>query len=118
MIYRFIKLKDEPFLKRPFVGGNVHLHHRLMSLGLTQTQTLLIESSLVAITSMLAYYFGGFSTPLVTIVVVFSVLLIIFTIISLIVKRKNKKGSNGPDKNPPVSGPINSDLTPEEKYAY
>lgn len=117
MIYRFIKLKDQPFLKRPFVSGDVHLHHRLMSLGLSQVQTLFVETSVVGLISILAFYLGGFSMPLVSLVIIFTVLLIIFSIISILSNRKRKEPVEIKPRNPtpPV---VSNDPTPEERYAY
>jgi len=117
MIYRFIKLKDQPFLKRPFVSGDVHLHHRLMSLGLSQVQTLFVETSVVGLISILAFYLGGFSMPLVSLVIIFTVLLIVFSIISILSNRKRKEPVEIKPRNPtpPV---VSNEPTPEERYAY
>jgi len=117
MIYRFIKLKNEPFLKRPFIGGNVHLHHRLMALGLTNAQTLYVESSVIGLISVLVFYLGGFSMPLISLVIIFTVLLIIFSIISIVSrKKKNIVTPRIPkDTPPPVTS---SEQSPEERYAY
>jgi len=112
MIYRFIKLKDVPFLKRPFIGGDVHLHHRLMALGLTNVQILFLESSVIGLISILAFYLGGFSIPLISMVLILTVLLIIFLVISIILSKK-KKIAQKKDETPPPIEP-----TPEEKYAY
>ena len=116
MVYRFIKLKDEPFLKRPFIGGNVHLHHRLMALGLTTIQTLYLETSLIGLISLIAFYFGGFSITLLTVVIIICGLLIIFTIITIILNRRKKHTSHIGDNSTPPTTP--SEPTPEEKYAY
>jgi UDP-GlcNAc:undecaprenyl-phosphate GlcNAc-1-phosphate transferase len=117
MGYRFIKLKDEPFFKRPFVGGNVHLHHRLMDLGLSVTQTLYLETSMICIISVLAFYLGGFSVQLISVMIIAAVLMVIFTVIYVIGKRKKKRDlDKKPDRpQPPV---VRNDPTPEEKYAY
>jgi UDP-GlcNAc:undecaprenyl-phosphate GlcNAc-1-phosphate transferase len=116
MLYRFIKLKDEPFLKRPFVGGNVHLHHRLMALGLTQVQTLLIEISAVSVSALIAVLLGGFSDFLTYMAIGFTVLIIAFTAISILTHNRKKtviKKDEPPQPPMQESGP-----TPEQKYAY
>lgn len=116
MGYRFIKLKNEPFLKRPFVGGNVHLHHRLMALGLTQVQTLMIEASAVSISAVVAVLLGGFSDFLIYLVVGITVLVIAFTVISILARKKKtaiQKKEETPQPPMQDSGP-----TPEQRYAY
>jgi UDP-GlcNAc:undecaprenyl-phosphate GlcNAc-1-phosphate transferase len=117
MMYRFIKLKNEPFLKRPFVGGNVHLHHRLMDLGLTTVQTLFVESAVIGLISILAFYLGGFSMPLISVVIIFSVLFVIFAIISIMSKNKKKEVTVIKTKKP-TPPTVTNEPTPEEKYAY
>lgn len=118
MVYRFIKLKDIPFFKRPFVSGDVHLHHRLMALGLSQVQTLFLEISLISLISLVAFYFGGFSSSLMMPVVVITVLIIIFTVISILTRRQKQMKSRIPQDTPPQPPIIDSGPTPEEKYAY
>lgn len=117
MIYRFIKLKNEPFFKRPFVGGNVHLHHRLMSLGLTNAQTLYVESSVIGLISVLVFYLGGFSMPLISLVIIFTVLLIVFSVISIVSRKKKNTVITRPPKDTPPSI-TTSEESPEERYAY
>jgi UDP-GlcNAc:undecaprenyl-phosphate GlcNAc-1-phosphate transferase len=117
MIYRFITIKDVPFLKRPFMGGNVHLHHRLMALGLTQAQTLWLEISVISLISILAFSISGFSDSIVALVVIITLLIVGFTSINLIAKHKKKVQSNKKEA-PPQPPMITSDPTPEQKYAY
>ena len=115
VIYRLIKLKDVPFLKRPFVGGNVHLHHRIMALGFTQIQTLFIEISLISSISLIAFYFGGFSNEFMLVITLAVVLLGLFTFI--IIKKGRRKQIEPPK--PQAPPPLRKDEpTPEQKYAY
>jgi UDP-GlcNAc:undecaprenyl-phosphate GlcNAc-1-phosphate transferase len=116
MIYRFIKLKDVPFFKRPFVGGNVHLHHRLMHLGLSTVQVLYVETSVICLISILAFYLGGFHMPLISLVIIFTVLIIIFSVISILSSKKKKIIVHDKSKDPPPV--VTNEQTPEEKYAY
>jgi UDP-GlcNAc:undecaprenyl-phosphate/decaprenyl-phosphate GlcNAc-1-phosphate transferase len=118
MGYRFIKLKDVPFFKRPFVSGDVHLHHRLMALGLNQVQTLFLEVSLISLISLVAFYFGGFSNSFMCPVIVIALLIIIFTVISLLTRRQELIRSRKPVDGPPQPPIVDSGPTPEEKYAY
>lgn len=115
MAFRFLNLKEVPFLKRPFMGGNVHLHHRIMALGFTQIQTLFIEMTLIALISLIAFYFGGFSDSFLILVSIAVLLIFVFTAITLAAKRKQTAKPKEPESKPPI---IDNGPTPEEKYAY
>lgn len=115
MAFRFLNLKEVPFLKRPFMGGNVHLHHRIMALGFTQIQTLFIEMTLIALISLIAFYFGGFSDSFLILVSIAVILIFIFTAITIAAKRKQTAKPKEPEPKPPI---IDNGPTPEEKYAY
>lgn len=118
MIYRFIKLKNEPFLKRPFVGGDVHLHHRLMGLGLGQAQTLWLEISAISLISVLSFYVSGFSENFMAFVAIIAVLIVGFTIVSIISRRKKKLAEAVKKEEPPEPPMVDSGPTPEQRYAY
>ncbi len=115
VIYRLIKLKDVTFFKRPFVGGNIHLHHRIMALGFSQIQTLFIEIAIISSVSLIAFYFGGFSNEFMIVITISVILLGIFTFITI--KNGRRKPIEPPktDAPPPLS---QDEPTPEEKYAY
>jgi UDP-GlcNAc:undecaprenyl-phosphate GlcNAc-1-phosphate transferase len=115
MVFRFLNLKEIPFFKRPFMGGNVHLHHRIMALGFTQIQTLFIEMTLIALISLIAFYFGGFSDSFLILVSIAVLLIFVFTAITIASKRKQNVKPKDPEPKPPI---IDNGPTPEEKYAY
>jgi UDP-GlcNAc:undecaprenyl-phosphate GlcNAc-1-phosphate transferase len=115
MIFRFLNLKDVPFLQRPFVGGNVHLHHRIMGLGFNQLQTLFIEMSLIAVISLISFYFGGFSDSFMILIGIIVILIVFFAVITILSKRKVVEKPKDPEPKPPL---IDDGPTPEEKYAY
>lgn len=117
MVYRFIKLKDVPFLKRPFVGGNVHLHHRLMNLGLSQAQALWLEISIVSVISVLAFGISGFSENFLALIIIIAVLIISFTVLSIVLRKQKRKNSIKKDDTPQPPM-VSSGPTPEQKYAY
>lgn len=117
MIYRFVKLKDTPFFKRPFVGGKVHLHHRLMGLGLNQSQALWLEISIISIIAILAFAISGFSDNFVALIGIIALLIVLFTVISIVSKRRKSTESIKKDE-PPQPPMITDDPTPEQKYAY
>ncbi|MFQ5492995.1 MAG: glycosyltransferase family 4 protein [Candidatus Dojkabacteria bacterium] len=98
------------------ISGRVHLHHRLMSLGFSGKQTLYIETSAMAVVSLIALYFGDFNTSLITLVLVIALLIIFFTIISL--RTRNKPSTPKPPPSEPEPPVIDTGPTPEEKYAY
>lgn len=115
VFYRLIKLKDIPFLKRPFVGGNIHLHHRIMALGFTQIQTLFIEIALIASISLIAFYFGGFSNEFMLWITILVVLLGLITFISIKKGRRKQVEPPKPEAPPTLR---KDEPTPEQKYAY
>ncbi|MCA9383539.1 undecaprenyl/decaprenyl-phosphate alpha-N-acetylglucosaminyl 1-phosphate transferase [Candidatus Dojkabacteria bacterium] len=116
ILYRLKEHTDVPFLKRPFVSGRVHLHHRLMSLGFTPKQTLVIESTAMTISAVVAFYFGGFSTTLIAAISVFAGLLVGFVIITFI---NRKRQIEEVDKLPePEPEEPEDTQTPEERFAY
>jgi len=47
--------------RSPFIGDQTHLHHRLLEIGLNQTQIVLLEWGLVAVLAVAAVWFKGFS---------------------------------------------------------
>lgn len=115
VFYRLKNIKDVPLLKRPFVGGSVHLHHRLMALGLNNIQTLLIETSMISLISIVAFYLGGFSTNFLLIVILIASLVIIFAVINIVGRIKSRKKKIGTPEPPSM---VDNGPTPEEKYAY
>ncbi|MEI7579775.1 MAG: MraY family glycosyltransferase [bacterium] len=122
ILYRMNKHKDIKFLKRPFVSGKVHLHHRLMSMGLNQKQVLFIETSGMAIVSVIAIYFGGFSDELIFLSILCALIISGFTIINLRNRQVKKhlavvdlEQKNPQEPEPPTG---DDDETPEERFAY
>lgn len=123
IFYRIKIHVGEPLLKRPFISGRVHLHHRLMALGYSAKQTLFIEIAASAMISVVAFYFGGFSNTLILIAIVISALLIMFAIISVVSKRHAIRKQlqiqkQQTDSISPPSEPVDDGLTPEERFAY
>ena len=120
ILYRMTHFKNIPLLKRPFQPGRVHMHHRLMSAGYTMKETLVIETSAMAVIAFIAYYFAGFGTKLLTV----SILAVIITIIATVAvfsskgkrKKEREKFARIEDDPPPTI--IEKDISPEEKYAY
>lgn len=118
LIHRMKQHRTINIFKLLSVSGRVHLHHRLMGLGFSAKQTLYIESTATLIVSILAFYFGGFSTQAIVIVAVFAGILLLFTFISIRsrVKPASKKKQLHPQEGePPI---IDTGPTPEERYAY
>ena len=117
ILYRIKVHKDLPILKRPFVGGNVHLHHRLMSLGFSAKQTLALESITMALIALFAFYLGGFSIPFIALVGIIFVIIIAFLLLSYRIKKNGDSKQNIKKK---TDEPPQPDTTssPEEKYAY
>jgi UDP-GlcNAc:undecaprenyl-phosphate GlcNAc-1-phosphate transferase len=116
IINRINEHKDVPLLRRPFISGKVHLHHRLMDLGFTPKQTMYIEASLMAVVSVIAISFAGFSNSLMAASIVIAALVIIFTVITILQRASKRKKVEMEEKKrtePPPEGP-----TPEERFAY
>jgi UDP-GlcNAc:undecaprenyl-phosphate GlcNAc-1-phosphate transferase len=125
MIYRFRIHKDEPFLKRPFISGKVHFHHRLMTLGLSQRKILFIETLLISSIAVLGVFASGFSDTFLFLVICIVFLLILFSLISISVKRKEekmidelRKSNRSQIKSENVSDNKEDDIPPEKRYAY
>jgi UDP-GlcNAc:undecaprenyl-phosphate GlcNAc-1-phosphate transferase len=123
VIYRLNKHKDQPFLARPFISGKVHFHHRLMILGLTQRQILLVETVIITAISALGVYMSGFSANFLFLVISVSVLLIVFAMVGVFVKRKEGKiveeivkSNNTLERNPVRRS--DDEIPPEERFAY
>lgn len=118
IFYRMRVHKDKPLLARPFVSGRVHLHHRIMALGFSSKQTLGIEVIMMALISIVAFYFGGFSSALLAFAIIATVLLILFAVIALGVGRFTLKAADKTKELPEPEDDPDDGLTPEEKYAY
>ena len=117
ILYRIKTHQDLPLLKRPFVGGNVHLHHRLMSLGLSAKQTLALESITMGIIALFAFYIGGFSTHFIVLIGIIFIIFIAFLLLSYRLK-KNGDNNQTVKKKPDEPPKPDTSSTPEEKYAY
>ena len=78
----------------PFKADRGHFHHRLLALGLTQKQVVLILYSIAAVLGLFAYLMVG-STRRVKILIVSAAFVIVFCIIlyvsKIFPKRKNAK---------------------------
>ncbi len=94
-------------------GDDTHLHHRLLRLGLSIPQVMLVECIAVGICAIVAFYSANL--PKVTIISILSVIiLVIFFLLSILLKNgislKRKKKIYKPRK-------MKND-TPESRYAY
>lgn len=115
--YRIKTHSHLPLLKRPFVSGSVHLHHRIMSLGYNDKQTLLIETTAMAVVSLVAIYFGRFSSTLLATVGVITGLLIFFIFITIRSKSvAKKKQLQIRTQSKPVF--TDDEVPPEQRFAY
>jgi|GEM_PF-3808033 len=112
------------------INDKTHLHHRLMSLGIGKAQVLWIEFILVLISSVVAYSLAGFRDETIGAIIGITVVLIIFTIITVLQtialrkarKERRDKDQDGPDSSrqepePHIEIKVKTS-TPEEKYAY
>jgi UDP-GlcNAc:undecaprenyl-phosphate/decaprenyl-phosphate GlcNAc-1-phosphate transferase len=122
VIYRIRTHVDEPFLKRPFISGKVHFHHRLMRLGFSQRKILFIETCLITAISIFGLVMSGFSNMFLFLVITLGVLVIIFTFVSLSVRRKEKKLiseiKQNVEDNAKEETVKKDDIPPEQRYAY
>jgi UDP-GlcNAc:undecaprenyl-phosphate GlcNAc-1-phosphate transferase len=122
MIYRLNKHRNEPFLKRPFISGKVHFHHRLMDLGLSQRQILFVEIIIISTISGFGVYFSGFSNTFIFLVVSLCILTIIFAIVSIYMRRREKNVlptlRKAALENEKSAKPSDDDIPPEQRYAY
>lgn len=122
IFYRIRKHTDQPFLKRPFISGKVHFHHRLMTLGFSQRKILFIETLLITCISVFGLIMAGFSNMFLFLVITLAVLVIIFTLVSLLVSKKEKKMiteiKKGVQDITKEESPKKDDIPPEQKYAY
>jgi len=87
-----------------------------MSLGFSAKQTLYIEVSAMALVSLIALYFGDFNTALITIVMVITAIIILFTVIAIQSRSKPKQQTTKKkDPDPPI---VDTGPSPEQRYAY
>lgn len=121
IIYRVTHFRNIPLLKRPFQGGRVHMHHRLMNSGYTVKETLVIETSAMAVIAVLAYYLAGFGAKLLSVSVLSAIIAIIATVTVLSSRKKRAKERlkrMKAENTTPPTPPIETDIPPEERYAY
>lgn len=120
ILYRLTHFRNIPFFKRPFQGGRVHMHHRLMNAGYTMKETLVIETAAMAVIAVIAYYLAGFGAKLLTVSVLTAVIAIIASITVLSSRKKRarerSKRIKAEKEEPPPT--IETDVPPEERYAY
>jgi UDP-GlcNAc:undecaprenyl-phosphate GlcNAc-1-phosphate transferase len=120
IIYRLTHFKNVPLLKRPFQKGRIHLHHRLMNAGYTIKETVVIETSGMAVIAVLAYYLAGFGAKLLSVSIFMAIIAVIASITVLTSRKKRaqdrlKRIRAKKDVPPPT---IEKDIPPEERYAY
>lgn len=118
LMYRLYKFKQFNPLKLMSISGKHHLHHRLMRIGYTSKQVLLIEVSIFCIFAIFAYYLAGFN--IFAIAMLGSIVFFFLLFSLLLVHRKNleKKEKEGKVV---LKGKRNGDKiekSPEELYAY
>src|SRR6185369_16431829 len=109
--------------KRPFISGKVHFHHRLMTLGLSQRQVLFVETVIISLISILGVYMSGFSNTFLFLIISVSALLILFSLVTIFVRRKEsrmiediRKTTQEAEKN--EQQPDDSDeVPPEQRFA-
>lgn len=120
ILYRIRRFRNMPLLKRPFQSGRVHMHHRLMSIGYTMKEVLVIETAAMGIIAVIAYYLAGFGAKLLSVVIFTSFILIIslITVLSSRKKRVKEKLKRMKSEEEPPPPTIETDIPPEEKYAY
>ena len=122
LVGRYLRHKQE--LNGPLdimnISDKTHLHHRLMDLGLSVRQTLVVEISIFLVFCFTAYYVAGFSELTLAVLGTVLACFIMFTFIAIIRARSTKKSAaqeaeleNDDDSPPPVITEA-----PEEKYAY
>ncbi len=110
-------------VKNPFhllaISDRSHLHHRLLDLGFNEKQVLFLESTAIIILSTCAFYLSDLK-KLFFVGIFASIILILFSIISLRMRsrtkklaERNKELAEAASKMPPPDEP-----TPESKYAY
>lgn len=121
IIYRLTHFKNIPLLKRPFQGGRVHMHHRLMNAGYTMKETLVIETAAMAVIAVIAYYLAGFGAKLLSVSVLAAIIAVVASITVLSSRKKRarerlKRIKSETTQPPPP--PIETDIPPEERYAY
>lgn len=105
------------------ISDRTHLHHRLLDLGLSGKQVLIVEYIGIFLSSILAYYLSDL--PRSTMIAVAAVIvLVIFFIISVLLKNGYKfkgrvgKSSGKDDEESEAEPPTYEEDTPESRYAY
>lgn len=92
LIGRIVKYRVFNPLRLMSISGKHHLHHRLMELGLSVKQILLIEISIFSIFCVVAYWSAGFNIATVIILSVLATVFLLFTVITIANKiRMNRK---------------------------
>jgi UDP-GlcNAc:undecaprenyl-phosphate/decaprenyl-phosphate GlcNAc-1-phosphate transferase len=100
LIGRIITYRELNPIKLMGISGRHHLHHRLMIMGYSNKQILLIEISIFSIFGVIAYANAGFNQVTVAILAGVTGLLLFFTILTIIgrirtnsILRQEKKGA-------------------------
>jgi UDP-GlcNAc:undecaprenyl-phosphate GlcNAc-1-phosphate transferase len=98
------------------ISDKTHLHHRLLSLGLSIRQALLVELLIFLGFCVLAYYLAGFSNASIGLLIAIGFCVTIFLVISYLQRKKPEPVTEIPKE--PGKEVVISEETPEEKYAY
>lgn len=126
-LYRF---KEFHPLRLMAISGDHHLHHRLMQLGYSVKQVLLIEMVVFSIFAAAAYYLAGFNILAVAGIGSFAILMLFFVVLKLKkIKRRKMLGELQDDSDDPSDPPTDvpgegtiekaqEKPTPESVYAY
>lgn len=120
MVGRIRREKITNIMKLLSVSDRTHLHHRLLDLGLSGKQVLLVEYCGVALSAVFGYYFGNL--PKVALIAFFIfIILVFFLLVSSLLKRgikiKGEKKAKSEKTEPPPEPPVETE-SPESKYAY
>ncbi|MBD3363348.1 hypothetical protein GF362_06550 [Candidatus Dojkabacteria bacterium] len=116
LVGRLIKYKQFNPWKLMNISGEHHFHHRLMKLGFTVKQVLLIEISIFSLFALAAYYFAGFNILAIIVFAAIVALLLFFALLTFLrVKRVNVQES---EKDKGGVEPSEVKKSPESVYAY
>ncbi len=117
IVKRIIKYKVINPARLMTISGRHHLHHRLMELGYSDKQILLIEMSIFSMFAVAAYYFAGFNKTAVAGLMGIVALLFFFAFLTVVRQtRKKKKEEMLKTKGELKKGEIRE--APEKVYAY
>ncbi|MBU0976519.1 MAG: MraY family glycosyltransferase [Patescibacteria group bacterium] len=98
-------------------SDHTHLHHRLLKLGLTVPQVVIVETIGVGLCAVIAFATANLP-KMTTISVVGVLILLFFLILSLLIRRGVKLNKKKQHLRNRSKDPIGGDDTPEGRYAY